>query len=152
MSTVADLRDKYECGVTLLEIILVMALGTVLVFFTVPVSMRYVRAYTYETSVQTLMTCMRATQHQSRYDTVAHGIKLSDESLTTFEGSSYDERVPSKDVDCPLHVAFTRTGVADEVVFHAGTGIPANPVTFDVSVYDQPIMINVSSLGLVTRE
>ena len=112
-------------GFTLLEVLLTMALITVMVSVALPVSLAMLTRNDLDVSVVTWVHDLRRAQVLSRASDggVRWGVSLSSSTITLFQGESYANRIQSSDESYALPSSITATGT-QEIVFIKMTGLP----------------------------
>lgn len=139
-------------GVTLIEILVVLGMGTILISAGSFVSAGQLSAIgmrqDYETLTDTLL--LARSQSQSGFSEESSdsvGVHVSTRAITIFQGSSYTERDRSADFTVPRTTEIENASQYD-FVFHRGSGRAAEDVAilFDA---DPDLGINVSETGII---
>jgi len=149
-------RTKVSNGVkgfTLLELMLVVALGTVITALTVPVGIRFFQTQSLDESVDTLLSNLRRAEAQAMFqkNDSAFGIKFLTDSYVLFQGNSYASRIQSEDESFALASGVTASGI-EEVVFAKLTGSPSVTGTIAIASGSDSLSLNLNSQGKVERQ
>ena len=109
---------KSGAGFSLLEILIVLALFTVLGGMALVVSMDAYRSYAFSSEQDLLVSLLQKarSQSQNNIDQSAHGLSLAAGAYTLFEGSDYAHRNLSADVVFSPSSNYALSGLT-EVIF-----------------------------------
>lgn len=144
---------QHHRGFTLLEVIIVVALGVLLVALTLPVGVSYYRSQAAdETGAQLLSVFSRAAS-ESRLgkDNGAFGVKFFPDRYVYFGGDSYASRNTARDETYLLPTGVTLSSPFDEFVFAKLTGIPNATGTILLSQFERTLSITVDDLGMIIK-
>lgn len=139
-------------GFTILEVLLVLALGTALVGVVVPVGLRYYQTQVFDETTILLVSVLTRAQGDARLgrDDAAHGVKFLPDRFVRFTGTSYAMRDPSRDEIFPLPSGATLISLPDEFVFAEVTGIPNATGTALFSLYGNTRTITIEAGGIIS--
>ena len=105
-------------GFTLIEILMTLAIITLLASMGLAVSVGTYRSYAFNTEQDILMSLLMKTRQQAltNVDEAPHGLFITPSEYVLFEGASYAARAQSKDEHISADAAITKSGL-NEVVF-----------------------------------
>lgn len=140
-------------GFTLLELMLVVALGTVITALTVPVGIRFFQTQSLDESADTLLSNLRRAEAQAMFqkNDSAFGVKFLSGSYILFQGSSYASSTQSEVESFSLPSGITMSGI-DEVVFAKLTGVPNATGTLTMTSGGGSRALNINAQGKVERQ
>lgn len=112
-----------EQGFSLIELLVVIALFAILAAFALFLSMDFFRTYASNSEQVTLVSALSKARAQSlaNINRHAHGVHITNNSYTIFEGSTYSGRVQSLDQTISINSALRPTATTD-IVFDQLTG------------------------------
>ena len=151
------ISNKPKKGVTLIELLIVVALIIIFSTLTLPVGFNFYRESTLKDQARNLENSLRRAQAMAitgRGESNA-GVKIEEGQYTVFEGESYEERRKEADITIPFPIALSATG-ADEIVFQKLTGLPIIPeeqssTTITLTFGTNSQEININSQGKIER-
>lgn len=148
----ACLRGQSSRGFTLLEILLVVAIISIIAGFSMPVYQSFQVKNDLDIAAQTIATDFRRAQTLAEASDGDNtwGVEVLSGSITVFQGASYATRVAAFDEISSLPPTITPSGLA-EVIFDRLTGqaLSAGTVTLTTST-GLVKTIAISSKGTVT--
>lgn len=138
-------------GFTLVELLMVLALFSLILAMGAGLSFPYYRRQQVITAAQVAASELRMaqTEAESQLDDAAHGVKAQTSGMVRFTGSSYASRTTSKDKTSLFSFPVTVSGTT-EFVFPKGDVAPQSAGTLTLTLDDLAIDIAVSSYGLLT--
>lgn len=143
----------HQSGFTILEVLLVMAMGVLLISLTLPVGLRFYQVHIAETTTEELIATYRRAVSAARLgkNNQPFGVKLFADHFVLFEGGTYASRVASQDQTTAFPLGATMTTRSDEIVFAPVTGLPSATGTVTLSLYGKTHAIEITDMGLVTQ-
>lgn len=136
-------------GVTFLEIIMVIAILSIIFMIGAPVSVQFYLDYQLDSEMRLFSSAIQYARNLSliNHNEADHGIYINNSNLVIFQGSSYAGRTASEDKIFPRVSAITFSG-ATELIFSALSGETAS-TTFSVTDSRRTKYIYVNPEGLV---
>ncbi len=123
---------KNSRGFTIFEVLIVLALFTILLGLGYFLSIDFYRSYLFHTEENILISVLERARSdaQNNIFETAHGVHLSAENYTVFRGQTYDPNNVTNEVT-PRNPSIQISGITD-VVFEqlSGDPIPAFPPSF----------------------
>lgn len=141
------------CGFTILEVLIVLALGTLLVAATFPTGLRFYQNQIADETAGDIKALLSRAASESRLgkDGSAFGVRFFPDRLIFFRGTSYATRDTGRDEIHPLPPGATLTAPADEIVFGGATGVPSATGTIVVSLFGTTFATEVGENGMIAR-
>lgn len=138
-------------GFSLVELILVMALGITIAALTIPFGIRFFQVQSLEEQTQMLRGTLRRAEQQSvaQKNDNAFGVKILAGSYVVFQGASYAARTVSEDETIVFPSSITPSGVS-EVVFAKRTGIPGTTGVITLAAGSDIKTITINAKGLIS--
>lgn len=118
-------REIYARGFTFIELMLVIALITLIGAFIAPVGLSYYQSQLLNETSDGLVSALRQAQsfaYTGRHNH-AFGVFVTADAYTIFEGDTYASRIISEDMIFPIASTVTVSGL-QEIVFSEMSGIP----------------------------
>ncbi|HAZ28259.1 MAG TPA: hypothetical protein DCY48_00580 [Candidatus Magasanikbacteria bacterium] len=139
-------------GFTLIEVIVVIALGIILLSVSIPLYDALLRVSMLDSSKADIVEQLRLAETKARYG--AHnsrfGVYMQDSSYTVFQGNTYATRVVAEDnlFTLPDTITFTAN---TEITFATSTGLPSatGAITLLNSATNQTETITINEQGLI---
>jgi prepilin-type N-terminal cleavage/methylation domain-containing protein len=144
---------NYRYGFTLVEVVVTLALVSIIGALSVSGFVQYKQSVTFESIEQTLEYALRRANHLSSVEAqnTSWGVFVEETAVTVFMGDSYATR--TTDSDEILDLAEEISIVADqEIVFNQGSGLPTSPAHFELVSNDSITLISVLSTGALMYE
>lgn len=137
-------------GFTLVEFVLVVALGSIVALSMYPMSVALYEAQVLMEVHGGLTGMLRSAQVSAltRKEDSNHGVKVLDGQYVHFVGSSYATRDTEYDHTTNMPDTLQITGV-DEIVFLQGTGYPVATGTLTLTYSNETTYIEITEQGLV---
>jgi prepilin-type N-terminal cleavage/methylation domain-containing protein len=146
---------KHAHGFTLIELIVSMAVLAVIVGFIVVAFQNYANYQRFNTASSLLKTTLLNTRADARNSVSGqpHGIKISNNSITTFVGNTYNATNPNNQVISFNEVTFTPdlSAGTDEIIFAQLSGLPSatGTITIAGSVYAASSTATITASGVI---
>lgn len=139
-------------GFTILEVLLVLALGTLLAALTVPVGLRYYQTQVFDETVSMITGTLTRAANEARLgrDDAAHGVKFFSDRLVHFTGTDYASRDMFRDEVFPFPSGAALAAVPDEFVFAELTGFPVATGTATLFLYGNTRVVAVTANGMIS--
>src|SRR3990167_9386819 len=140
---------KQNHGFTLMEVLLVVAIISILTMVSAPVVLTLQRTNELDVAANTLAQYLYQAQGYSREE--AHdcswGVTIHAQDLTLFCGNSYVTRNPNFDnsYEIPANV---KVGQNQEIIYDKLTGHPQTTGSYELSVSRQTSTVSVNSKGM----
>jgi len=140
-------------GLTLSEILIVIAIIAILISFTLPLGLDFYRNQQLETQSQGVIQALRRAQLKamSVEDDSRFGVYLTNDNYTLFKGSSYLTRDVNFDEVFDLPMIINVSGLT-EVVFSKLEGKPNETGNIILSSDNLVQTININEIGRVNQE
>lgn len=140
---------KRQRGLTLLELLMVLAIVVIIAGFSVPIGLSFLRNEGLISSANDLVMVMRIAQQYSieGVEDTTYGVYMSGTSYTLFKGTSYAARDTSFDESFDVSGLYFST--TTEVVFQRVTGEPNAPVTVELTDGNRVREVDVNAIGRV---
>lgn len=140
-------------GFSLIELLIVIAIGTVLLALTLPVGFSFYRSVISDDVAEEIATTLRKASEEARMgkNDIVHGVYFGSSTVTHFQGVSYALRVAPADEVTGLQPAVTLTGFPAEVTFAKVTGMPSATGTLVVSLYGYTHQVKINSRGVIDK-
>lgn len=138
-------------GFTLVELLVVLALLSIVLALSTGLSFPYYRRQQLITATSVALSELRQAQAEadSQLDDADHGIKAQSTGVVRFTGSSYAARTTSKDKTSLFSFPVTVSGTT-EFVFPKGGIVPQTTGTLTLTMDDAAADIAVSAYGIFT--
>ena len=139
-----------EKGITLLEVMLVIAIFVFLIGISSPLVIDFYKSRQFDTHFSNVVQALRRAQLNSmtgRLDSL-FGVYLQPSSYTLFKGQSYSERDVAFDEVFELPANISISGIS-EVVFSKIRGIPSETGDVMISYERKSGTININEIGLI---
>lgn len=138
-------------GFTLIELIIVTALGTLLVALALPTGLAFYRSVVADDAAGEITVALRTASHDAALgqNDQVHGVKLATSSITIFQGASYATRIASADMVVPLISGVSVSGLPSEIVFAKVSGTPSVTGTLVMTLYGYTHNITIRGNGLI---
>jgi len=140
-------------GLTLSEILIVVAIIAILISFTLPLGLDFYRSQQLETQSQGVIQALRRAQLKamSVEDDSRFGVYLTNDNYTLFKGSSYLTRDVNFDEVFDLPMIINVSGLT-EVVFFKLEGKPNVTGNIILSGDSDSRTININEMGRINYE
>ena len=140
-------------GLTLSEILIVVAIIAILISFTLPLGLDFYRSQQLETQSQGVIQALRRAQLKamSVEDDSRFGVYLTNDNYTLFKGSSYLTRDANFDEVFDLPMIINVSGLT-EVVFFKLEGKPNVTGNIILSSDSDSRTININEMGRINYE
>jgi len=140
-------------GLTLSEILIVVAIIAILISFTLPLGLDFYRSQQLETQSQGVIQALRRAQLKamSVEDDSRFGVYLTNDNYTLFKGSSYLTRDVNFDEVFDLPMIINVSGLT-EVVFFKLEGKPNQTGNIILSSDSDSRTININEMGRINYE
>lgn len=140
-------------GLTLSEILIVIAIIAILISFTLPLGLDFYRNQQLETQSQGVIQALRRAQLKamSVEDDSRFGVYLTNDNYTLFKGSSYLTRDVVFDEVFDLPIIITVSGLR-EIVFSKLEGKPNVTGNIILSGDSDSRTININEMGRINYE
>lgn len=140
-------------GFTLVESIMVLTIMMILASIGYVASISLLRSQALSDNTSLVVSQIMVVQNKAytQEDDLDHGLKLFEDSVVLFVGSSYLLRDQSKDVMVPLPAVVGLSG-DDEIVFKAGTLNPTAPILIQLTHNNKTFDLSVSAYGVLAVE
>ena len=137
-------------GFSLVELILVIALFTIIALFAYPMSLALFNTQILEESRNGVEVALRNayTRSITEKNDTSHGVKILENSLVLFEGNSYDTREVSKDHVVALPETLIHAGF-DEIIFEQFSGRPSATGTLRLQYAGEETLIYINEIGVI---
>ena len=129
---ISDLRFKkreqaHLSGFTLTEILVVISLAALISTFALGMSLDAFRSYNFRSEQTLLLSLLQKARSQamSNIDQLPHGVHVSGNQYTLYEGSAWKSRDVLKDADFPVGKGVAPSGVTD-MLFTQLSGKPVS--------------------------
>ena len=135
-------------GFTLIEILIALAILTLLLGITLPLGWDFYTTTTLQSERDTLASLSRARGHAlTNRNSAPHGIALAAQTFTLFQGASYAARTPQYDEPFPRTSSVVITGPS-EIIFTPLTG-ETSPATFTLTLGNKNRSVTVNQEGMM---
>ena len=137
-------------GFTLMEVVIVVALLSVISLMTIPVSVSQYRKYVVKESTLSITHFLRLSQNNAKTGLLgsSSGVKMLPDSFVVFVGDSYMFRNQAVDEVYHLPSSVSVEGV-HEIVFEEITGIPTVSGRVEIFSGGYEYVISISDGGLI---
>jgi len=144
------MRNTLSRGFTMIEILLVIALISVVSGLGLRLPYLFAPEQMHEADMFAVVTAMYRAQTLAAAgrDDNDWGVRVSADDVTVFRGESYDERDETVDELLTLESDIVLTG-AEEVLFRKGSGTPAEAATVSLRFGTQEGFVTVSEYGVI---
>jgi len=144
---------KNPQGFSIIEVLLVIALGTALTALALPVGFRFYQFQVADETSTGILSALRNAESRSRLGSEGStfGVKLLPTSYVLFQGDTYASRNVSRDAIFPLPAGTNIVSTSDEIIFARVTGIPSATGTISIVLYDRMHEIEVNDAGVITQ-
>lgn len=138
-------------GFTIVELVLVIAIGLSILAITLPVGIGFYRITLADEAASELTAALRSAQMNALLGKHgrAHGILISGNSYTIFEGESFATRVPEEDLAHDLPGTAVISGMPSEIVFSRTHAIPSATGTLFLTLFDRTHEVVIRDGGLI---
>lgn len=150
-------RKSYLKGFTLVELLISLAIGMILVAVVTPLYGNLQVSTQLSTNSSQISQNIRLAKEKSiaSLNDSAHGIKFFSDHYVLYQGSSYDLRSISNDLNysIPSSIITTSSLTNNEINFSKGLGVPNNIGTITLTHSTDGIKhIIINELGIVTEQ
>lgn len=138
-------------GFTLIEILLSVAIITLLVGLSLPVYESFVRRNDLDLTTQNIVSALRRAQLYARSadEDSEWGVRVTTSSLTVFKGSTFGTRNTALDEVIPIPASLSASGTTD-VVFTELTGLPSTTGSYTLTSTTNDIRtVTLNAKGMV---
>lgn len=145
--------STFKKGFTLIEVLLVIALGTVLTALALPVGFRFYQFQVADEAATGVLSALRNAESHARLgrEGSSFGIKFLPASYVVFQGDTYATRLVARDELFSLPTDTDIISTADEIVFARVTGVPSATGTIALTLYGRTHVIQINDEGVVTQ-
>lgn len=145
-------NSKFHAAFTLIELLLVVAIATLLVGVTLSFGVNFYRIQALDETSENILMALRRAREQAvaQKNDSSFGVRLLSGSYVLFQGSSYDNRVAAEDEVFPLSSLISLGGMT-ETVFAKHSGMPSATGVLIVSSGADIREIDVGSQGKIER-
>lgn len=139
-------------GFTIIELVLVIALSVLLIGIAMPTGVSFFRSVLVQDQVEEIALAYRGAARDALYgkNDIEHGVMISNNTITVFQGLSYVSRVQSADEIVELISGLSLSGFPQEVVFSKTSGTPSATGTLTVRLYGKTHEIHIDGNSLIT--
>ncbi len=140
-----------RAGITLMEIVLVVAIFLVLFAVVLPVGVGFYRQYLLTAERDNLVAVLRRARSQamSNYGQSNQGVSFQTSQYVIFRGASYAARLSDYDLVVPHSAGITLNASSSEIVFQALDGSANVSGTIGLSGGATSINININGEGRI---
>ena len=148
-------------GITILELVIVLAILGLLVASAGPIYTRLQTSSQVSTAVSTVMLTLRKAQirAESRVNNSQHGVHVTtnivgQDSITLYQGASYATRDVAYDevTTYPEVLNLTTTLTGNDINFSRSKGVPDNTGSITIThIYTGSVTISINALGRVEQ-
>lgn len=140
--------QKQNFGFTIIEIVVAIAIISVLATMGFLVSLDFYKSYAFNSERDIVISLLQKARSQSLNNIFQkpHGVAFSASQYVLYEGGSYLTRDSSKDFIVPANPSISNSG--GEVVF-AQLSAEALPITFTLTAGNRTQLININQEGMV---
>jgi prepilin-type N-terminal cleavage/methylation domain-containing protein len=144
---------KHNKGFTIIEVLLVLSLGTALLALALPVGFRFYQFQVADETATGILSALRNAESKARLgqEGASFGVKLLPASYVVFQGDTYAARTASRDEVFPLPPDTSIESGTDEIVFARVTGIPSATTTIAVTLYGRTHEIELNDAGVAVQ-
>lgn len=145
-------REIYVRGFTFIELMLVIALVTIIGVFITPIGLSYYHSQLLNETSDGLVSALRQAQsfaYTGRHNH-AFGVFVTADAYTVFEGDTYASRITSEDMIFPIASTVTVTGL-QEIVFSEMNGTPRTTGIITVVSGNKMSEINILPSGNIEQ-
>lgn len=141
---------KLNKGFTLLELLLSIALISVLAGFSLPIYRTLIKKNDLDIAVNSIAASMRRAQilSQAVDGDISWGVKVQSGSIVVFKGASYTTRDTAYDESFDLQSGTNPSGTT-EVVFAKLTGLPQSTGTTTLTSESDTRTVSINAKGMV---
>lgn len=141
---------KLNKGFTLLELLLSIALISVLAGFSLPIYRTLIKKNDLDIAVNSIAASMRRAQilSQAVDGDISWGVKVQSGSIVVFKGASYTTRDTAYDESFDLQSSTNPSGTT-EVVFAKLTGLPQSTGTTTLTSESDTRTVSINAKGMV---
>lgn len=141
--------NKYKSGISIIEIILVIAIVAIIGAATIPLGAQFLNRNSLKNKTNELVTSLNIAQinAMSGKDDSRWGVTVSGNQIVMFQGDSYSTRNSTFDVTYTIPASVSITSF--EVVFSKVTGDPDSAQNITVSSSQGSKQVQVNQLGVV---
>jgi prepilin-type N-terminal cleavage/methylation domain-containing protein len=140
-------------GFTLIEILIVISLISILIFFLVSIGLNFYKSQQLESQAQTILQILRRAQLKAmaiEFDS-SFGVYLTNSNYTLYKGSSYATRDLQYDEVFELPEIINVKGLS-EVVFSKSEGKPNITGNIILTADSQQKIININEIGRINLQ
>ncbi len=144
---------KFKQGFTLIEVLLVVAVGVVIFAFSAPYSLNFYRSQLLNEAQSNIISALQQARHDAvlQKNDSAFGVHMIPESYTIFQGEDFDDdegvngRDSNQDEVYSVISSITFSGVTD-IYFNKLTGLPdlTGTTTITFGTISREILIGAS--------
>ena len=149
MDSIRQNRNNLREGFTLIEILLSLALVTLLTAISVPFYQSFQQANELDATKETILSALRTAKTYAREskDNANWGVYISTENVVLFQGDSYTTRDPSYDLYYSISSKVSLYG-STEFVFNTPFGSPTSTGTIGLAINNKSdsILVNEKSV------
>lgn len=144
-------RQNTRLGFTIIELVIVIAIGVLLLGLTMPTGIEFYRGVLAQDVTDEISTVLRKASDEARLgkNDIAHGIFFGSTTMTYFQGQTYNTRVTSADEVIALPAMTNISGFGPEIIFAKHTGVPSATGTLVVYLYGNRHTLSISTLGTI---
>lgn len=144
---------KQQTGLTLIELLLVVAIMTTLSILSAPFFSRFLTQNAVSNTTDQLVNSLRKAQMYSMMgkQNGQWGVHNGTTSFTLFQGSTYATRTTAFDETYTLNGNMSFSGFGSDVIYTKITGIPSTAPTITISGNGISKTISVNAQGTVNR-
>lgn len=145
-------REIYIRGFTFIELMLVIALITIIGVFIAPIGLSYYQSQLLNETSDGLVSALRQAEsfaYTGRHNH-AFGVFITADTYTVFEGDTYASRITSEDMVFPIASTVTVSGL-QEIVFSEMSGTPRATGMVTVVSGNKMSQIVVLPSGIIER-
>ncbi len=145
----------YTCsarGFTLVELLVVLAIGTMLLSLTLPVGLRFYQTQVVDEATTDMVLDLRRASAEARAGRggTAFGVRYFPDHYVTFVGDSYATQDPSRERVVSLPASGAIVASPEEFVFAPFSGVSNATGTVTLSLFGVTRVVAVGALGAIS--
>lgn len=142
--------EHSRAGFTLVEVLIVLGMLATLATIGLAISIPFLRVQTVSAAADTVEAQLASAQFASyaQADDAFHGIAVLPGEVVHFEGPSYAQRDPTRDVSYNIASQITASGQT-EIVFQKGALYPSSPSTIALELAGRTLEVSISTYGKI---